>query len=83
MASDYTDPLEFLLYPDRVNYANGVLLDENDFKAEQAYVRGRLGRALSYLHGFGTVAGLNVVTLPAEPQVIRVMPGLALTAWDA
>jgi len=70
--------METLLFPDRVNYANGVLLDENDFQAEQAYFRGRLGRALSYLHGFGTVAGLNVVVLPAEPDVIRVLPGLAV-----
>ena len=78
MASTYKDPLENLLYPDRVNYANGVLLDENDFKAEQTYFRGRLGRSLSYLHGFGTVAGLNVVTLESEPHILRVMPGLAV-----
>ena len=78
MASKYEDPLENLLYPDRVNYANGVLLDENDFKAEQTYFRGRLGRALSYLHGFGTVAGLNVLTLESEPHILRVMPGLAV-----
>jgi len=78
MASKYKDPLENLLYPDRVNYANGVLLDEKDFKAEQTYFRGRLGRALSYLHGFGTVAGLNVLTLESEPHILRVMPGLAV-----
>ena len=78
MASDYSDPLETLLYPDRVNYANGVLLDEKDFKAEQAYFRGRMGRALSYLHGFGTVAGLKVVTVSSDPHTIRVMPGLAI-----
>jgi hypothetical protein len=78
MASDYSDPLESLLYPDRVNYANGVLLDENDFRAEQAYFRGRLSRTLSYLHGFGTVAGLNVVTIFSDPHTIRVEPGLAV-----
>jgi hypothetical protein len=78
MASNYSDPLETLQYPDRVNYANGVLLDEKDFRAEQAYNRGRLGRALSYLHGLGTVAGLHVLTLPSEPHIIRVMPGLAV-----
>lgn len=78
MAFNYEDPLEKLNYPDRVNYANGVLLDENDFRAEQAYNRGRLGRVLSYLHGLGTVAGLNVLTLPSEPHIIRVMPGLAV-----
>jgi len=76
--ADFTDPLETLLYPDRVNYANGVLLDEKDFRAEQAYFRGRLGRALSYLHGFGTVAGLNVAVLESDPHIIRVEPGLAV-----
>ncbi len=78
MASNYSDPMETLQYPDRVNYANGVLLDENDFRAEQAYHRGRLGRALSYLHGFGTVAGLHVENSPSDPHVIRVTPGLAV-----
>jgi len=78
MASNYTDPLENLMYPDRVNYANGVLLDEKDFRAEQAYYRGRLGRSLSYIHGFGTVAGLDVVTLSTDPHTLRVMPGLAV-----
>jgi len=78
MASDYSDPLETLLYPDRVNYANGVFLNENDFRAEQAYFRGRLSRVLSYLHGFGTVAGLNVVTISSAPHTIRVEPGLAV-----
>ncbi|MCJ8500100.1 hypothetical protein [Desulfatitalea alkaliphila] len=78
MAAKTTDPLETLRYPDRVNYANGVLLDENDFRAEQAYFRGRLGRALAYLHGFGTVAGLKVEPLPTESHVLRVTPGLAV-----
>ena len=78
MAFRYYDPLEKLRYPDRVNYANGVMLDENDFKAEQAYFRGRLSRALAYLHGFGTVAGLEVATVLEEPHKIRVTPGLAV-----
>ena len=42
---------------DRLYYAMGVLLDATDFDAEQAYHRGRLARALSYLHGMGTAAG--------------------------
>lgn len=46
--------------PDRLFYAIGMLLDAEDFKAEQLYHRGRLGRALAYLHGGGTVAGLKV-----------------------
>jgi len=45
---------------DRVAYATGVLLDTLDFEAEQNYHRGRLGRALAYLHGSGTVSGLFV-----------------------
>lgn len=78
MASQYLDPLEKLLYPDRVNYANGVLLDENDFKAEQDYFRGRLSRALAYLHGLGTVAGLEVTETEAQSHIIQVKPGLAI-----
>jgi len=78
MASDYLDPLEKLMYPERVNYANGVLLDENDFKSEQAYFRGRLGRALAYLHGFGTVAGLEVTKTQNNKHIIQVKPGLAI-----
>lgn len=46
--------------PDRMFYATGVLLDAQDFTAEQLYHRGRLARALAYLHGSGTVAGLEV-----------------------
>jgi len=46
--------------PDRVVYATGALLDADDFLAEQTYHRGRLARALSYLEGSGTVAGLRV-----------------------
>lgn len=78
MTSRYLDPLEQLHYPDRVNYANGVLLDENDFKAEQTYFRGRLSRTLAYLHGFGTVAGLEVSTTEADAHKIQVKPGLAV-----
>ena len=46
--------------PDRVFYATGTLLDAQDFEAEQTYHRGRLARALAYLQGSGTVAGLKV-----------------------
>jgi hypothetical protein len=46
--------------PDRLFYAIGILLDAEDFKAEQLYHRGRLSRTLAYLHGGGTVAGLKV-----------------------
>src|SRR5687767_7675049 len=76
--------------PDRVAYATGMLLDAQDFEAEQLYHRGRLARALRYLHGSGTVAGLRVVwrpevapgadpTLPAgREESLVVEPGVAL-----
>lgn len=58
---DRADPLSIAPEPpDRVNYATGVLLNAEDFEAEQHYHRGRLARALAYLHGSGTVAGLRV-----------------------
>jgi hypothetical protein len=75
---------------DRVFYATGVLLAADDFDAEQTYHRGRLARALSYLHGSGTVAGLRVVVAPglaagADPafpqgreEELRVEPGFAI-----
>lgn len=73
------DPLMKPLLPERLHYALGALLDEEDFRAEQAYHRGRLGRALAYLHGAGTVAGLNVESDPIEGEgIIKVSPGLAV-----
>lgn len=64
-----TDPLEKApSFADRVYYATGVLLDAHDFGAEQLYHRNRLARALAYLHGSGTVAGLKVVwESPLDP----------------
>ena len=61
----------------RPAYANGMLLDEFDFIAEQTYHRRRLGLALSYLSGYGTIAGL-AVTYDAGEDEIRVAPGLAM-----
>lgn len=55
----------------RVFYAPGVLLDANDFKDEQLYHRGRLARALAYLHGSGTVAGLKLIWQPSTSSQIR------------
>jgi hypothetical protein len=63
-----SDPLVAKTSPDRPNYALGVMLDAKDFVDEQTYHRARLARALQFLHGAGTVAGLEVVHLPAvEP----------------
>ncbi len=84
------DPLLEAESPDRVHYETGVLLDAADFTAEQSYHRGRLARALRYLHGSGTVAGLRVVHRPAierdkdvqfpegREEELEVQPGLAL-----
>lgn len=69
---------------DRVNYATGMMLDASDFQAEQAYHRGRLARALAFLHGSGTVAGLNVTYRHragadgGSVEELAVSPGLAV-----
>jgi hypothetical protein len=77
------DPIETAPPPERVNYATGVLLDAADFRDEQTYHRGRLARALRYLVGFGTIAGLRVVP-PAATDAeleLRVEPGLAIDRY--
>jgi len=75
------------LRPDRPNYATGMLLDAEDFRAEQLYHRSRLAEALFYLGGNGTLAGLRVewqkpaadVALgPDQEGEVKVQPGLAL-----
>lgn len=63
--------------PDRLHYAEGMLLGAEDFLLEQTYHRGRLARALAYLHGGGTAAGLRVTVEPANNE-IRVSPGVAV-----
>ena len=70
MSSRADDPLAGVLAPDRVFYAEGVLLSAADFEAEQAYHRGRLARALAALHGSGTVAGLRVIWQAARPAEV-------------
>lgn len=71
--------------PERVHYAAGVLLDAEDFGAEQRYFRGRLARALCALYGFGTVAGLKVALVADAEQRqkahLEVAPGLALDRY--
>ncbi|MET1254233.1 hypothetical protein [Aliikangiella maris] len=78
MSVRFDDPLMHNIPPDRVNYENGVLLDEVDFKAEQTYHRGRLSRLLAYLHGSGTVAGLKVREKPDDITTLVIEPGLAI-----
>lgn len=66
--------------PERVNYAAGVLLDDQDFFSEQSYVRSRLARALAGLYGSGTIAGLAVsCAADSNPdREVDVAPGLAM-----
>lgn len=74
--------------PDRLFFATGVMLDAQDFEAEQLYHRGRLARALAYTFGSGTVAGLGVAwasnrldalnqPIPGTDRV-SVEPGMAI-----
>jgi len=74
---------------ERPYYEVGVLLDREDFIAEQSYHRGRLARALATLFGHGTLAGLRVreprdATDPSQPRrpnverEIEIEPGLAM-----
>jgi hypothetical protein len=86
-----SDPLPTATAPDRPNYALGVMLDADDFTDEQTYHRARLARALQFLQGAGTVAGLSasyVAPLPVHSpeapdgreEEIRIEPGLAIDA---
>ncbi|HET6520691.1 MAG TPA: hypothetical protein VFG47_12865, partial [Geminicoccaceae bacterium] len=74
------DALRLARFPERVFFANGALLDETDFRAEQDYHRTRLARLAAYLHGAGTVAGLLVRAEEVGPdeRELVVEPGLAL-----
>lgn len=74
------DALAARLNPERLFFADGAFLSQDDFTAEQTYHRGRLARALAYLHGAGTIAGLDVDIAPrtGADAEIRVEPGLAL-----
>jgi hypothetical protein len=73
------DPLMTQRDPDRLYYALGALLDRDDFTREQTYHRGRLSRGLAYLHGTGTVAGLEVTIEDRDGEdVLMVSAGMAL-----
>ena len=75
------DPLFTQPRAERPAYATGMLLDAQDFSDEQTYHRGRLARALAFLAGGGTLAGLEVrYVAPSATQVeeILVNPGLAV-----
>lgn len=67
-----------VLWPERIAYANGMLLDEADFQMEQSYHRGRLALLNRYLHGTGTIAGLDVAINTGDPLLVVVAPGLGI-----
>lgn len=75
------DPLYLGPPAERTAYATGMLLDAQDFADEQTYHRGRLARALNFLAGSGTLAGLQVNHQPAADgaaEEIEVSPGVAV-----
>lgn len=78
-----SDPLQTATPAERLNYATGVLLDATDFRDEQTYHRARLARALQYLIGAGTVAGLGVEPPAASDAELHltVQPGLAIDRY--
>lgn len=62
----------------RVNYASGMLLGVDEFRAEQDYVRDRLKRRNRLLHGAGIASGLGVtVQHDSAGSRITIEPGLA------
>ena len=63
--------------PRRVNYSVGMLLSASDFEAEQEYHRQMRYLHNRLLHGYGTVAGLDVAV---EGTTVHVSPGFALDA---
>jgi hypothetical protein len=75
------DPIYAQPLAERPAYATGMLLDAQDFSDEQTYHRGRLARAMTFLAGGGTLAGLKVEYVAAgasTPEELRVQPGLAV-----
>src|SRR5882724_3882445 len=78
------DPLYAQPLSERPVYATGMLLDAQDFADEQTYHRVQLARAMAFLAGGGTLAGLRVTHQAATtgtnavPEEIRVAPGLAI-----
>jgi hypothetical protein len=76
-------PQPFPAPPRRPSYHNGMLLDAEDFRDEQGYHRGQLARLARWLHGTGTVCGLEVKRFEAgeeshAEETIEVRPGLAI-----
>jgi hypothetical protein len=86
----YPDALDQRTKPDRALFSTGMLVVPDTLQDDQTYHRGQLARALAYLHGNGTVAGLKVAWKkavppdpapggsPGTPELLQVGPGLAV-----
>jgi hypothetical protein len=76
-----TDPmLDLQGGGERVAYATGRMLNTEDFQAEQLYHRSRAAHALLWLHGPGTINGLNVTQTagPTGEVELQISPGIAV-----
>lgn len=61
----------------RVNYTTGLVLGEDEFVQDQTHLRERDHLAVRALHGYGTVAGLEV-GWDVDTGQLSVAPGLAV-----
>lgn len=76
-------PQPFPAPPLRPSYHTGMLLDAEDFRDEQGYHRGQLARLARWLHGLGTVCGLEVKHFAAgedshAEETLEIRPGVAI-----
>lgn len=65
---------------ERPHYFAGQLLTADDLRAEQNYHREKMWLHHRMLHGYGIVAGLEVVIENQGAQVV-IAPGYALDGW--
>ena len=66
---------------ERVRFFPRQLITADDFLTEQQYVRQKQRRHNRFLHGWGTVCGLEVKAAPLEdvPWRVSISPGYALS----
>jgi hypothetical protein len=80
------DPFENRGPIERVNYATGMMLSAEDFRAEQKYHRNRMAQLMRFALGKGTLAGLSVESdkgrstpvTDGDEYKVFVRPGLAI-----
>lgn len=63
---------------ERVRYFFGILMGDDDFKQEQAYLLAKARRHNRMLHGWGIVTGLEVSASRSDGRQVSVAPGYAL-----